>query len=150
MAVRSGLITAALLIGKGMENTNQIYARLTTAGAVPTANYAAGIAWAYSNNGKTDWHLPSYDELNQMCKWNRGVLWTSDAQACAGGSLNSPTYGASGFSTTGYWTSSERSDGRQAYFQLFGAPIAINNYHKKDGTSSTPPGYFVRAVRAFG
>ena len=148
MAVRNGLITAALAIGKGMENTNQIYARLTTAGAVPTANYAAGIAWAYSNNGKTDWHLPSHNELNQMCKWQGGVAWTSDATVCTGVTRNSGP-GATGlFSATGYWASSELSNPARAYFQLFGTGVI--DYYTKDGPSTTPPGYFVRAVRAFG
>ena len=80
--------TAATAIGKGMANTNQIHARLTTAGGAATNTYAAGIAYAYVNNGKTDWHLPSKDELNQMCKWQRGVAWTSDATVCTGGTLN--------------------------------------------------------------
>jgi hypothetical protein len=65
-AAQSTSRTAATGIGQGMANTNQIYARLTTAGSVATANYAAGVAWAYTNNGKTDWHLPSKDELNQL------------------------------------------------------------------------------------
>jgi hypothetical protein len=50
----------------GMANTNQIYARLTTAGGVATSSYAAGVAWAYTNNSKTDWFLPSKAELYEL------------------------------------------------------------------------------------
>ena len=134
--------TAATAIGKGMANTNQIHARLTTAGGAGTSTYAAGIAWAYSvaGNSKTDWHLPSKDELNQMCKWQRGVAWTSDATVCTGGTLNSGT-GASGFSAANYWGSSEGgADGASG--QSFNAGFQGN--FNKTGTLS------VRPVRAFG
>jgi len=136
--------TAATPIGMGMANTNQIYSRLTEAGSVSTSNYAAGVAWAYSNGGKTDWHLPSRDELNQMCKWNRGVAWTSDATVCTGGTLNSATYGASasGFSNARYWSSSE-VDNAAVWHQLFTDGTQYSNYNK-DNT------LYVRPVRAFG
>ena len=65
-ATQSASRTAATAIGKGMANTNQIYARLTTAGGVTTTNYAAGLAWEYTNNSKSDWFLPSKDELIQL------------------------------------------------------------------------------------
>jgi hypothetical protein len=78
--------TAATAIGKGMANTNQIYARLTTEGAAATATYAAGIAYAYANSGKTDWHLPSKAELNEL--YNKRTT-------------------VGGFSSAFYWSSSE-------------------------------------------
>ncbi len=61
--------TASTAIGMGMANTNQIYARVSNnggAGGALPSTYSAGIAWAYSNNGKTDWHLPSIGELAQL------------------------------------------------------------------------------------
>ena len=79
--------TSATEIGKGMENTNQAYSRLTTAGSATTSTYAAGIAWAYTNNGKDDWFLPSKDELNELFLERVSV---------------------GGFSTDNYWSSSER------------------------------------------
>jgi hypothetical protein len=78
--------TAATAIGKGMENTNQAYSRLNTGGAA-TNTYAAGIAWDYSNNGKSDWFLPSKDELYELYLERVSV---------------------GGFSTGNYWSSSER------------------------------------------
>jgi hypothetical protein len=48
-------------IGTGMANT-------TSADAVCTSG-AIQIAADYSNNGKTDWHLPSKDELNELYKY---------------------------------------------------------------------------------
>jgi len=81
--------TAATAIGKGMANTNQIYARLTTAGGVATTDYAAGIAWAYTNNSKTDWFLPSKLEFQELYN-NRSSI---------------PGF----LQTQNYWSSSEAS-----------------------------------------
>ena len=138
--------TAATAIGMGMANTNQIYARVSNnggAGGAATNTYAAGVAWAYSNDGMTDWFLPSKNELNQLCKWNRGVAWTSDATVCTGGTLNSATFGASssGFSAFSYWSSSEY-DGEDHWIQSFANGDQINV-----GKSRT---HYVRPVRAFG
>ena len=131
--------TAATAIGKGMANTNQVHARLTTAGGALTNTYAAGIAFAFTNNSKTDWHLPSKDELNQMCKWQRGVAWISDATVCTGVTMNSGR-GASGFSSGSYLSSSE-----------FGANVAwsqdfYDGSQRYDGKSQS---FVVRPVRAF-
>ena len=132
--------TAATAIGMGMSNTNQVHARLTTAGGVARNTYASGIAFDFTNNGKTDWHLPSRDELNQMCKWQRGVAWVSDATVCTGGTLNFGR-GASGFSADLYWSSSEFGV-VSAWYQSFfnGVQAAI------DEVSTN----YVRPVRAFG
>ena len=133
--------TAATAIGKGMANTNRVHSRLTFEGAAATNTYAAGIAFAFTINGKTDWHLPSKDELNQMCKWQRGVDWISDATVCTGGTLNSVRWGASGFSPETYWSSSE-SFITTAWFQIFAT--GFQNATVKGGT------YYLRPARAFG
>ncbi len=113
--------TAAVAIGKGMANTNAIYDRFNSAGdAVATNTYAAGIAWAYENNLKTDWHLPSKDESNQLY-------------------INRLAVG--GFSTGAYWTSSELA-ADNAWNQYFSSDF--QGYGGKHPTNA------VRPVRAFG
>jgi hypothetical protein len=89
--------TAATAIGMGMTNTNQIYARLTTAGSVATSDYAAGLAWVYEYNSKTDWFLPSKDELD--------ALWANKS--------------AFGMNAPRYWSSSELDETQVWYRYLF-------------------------------
>ena len=133
--------TAATAIGKGMANTNAISNRFNSAGdPVATNTYAAGIAFEYETGGKTDWHLPSKDELNQMCKWQRGVDLTPEATVCTGGTPNSGR-GASGFSDVAYWSSSE-FDTNLAWLQRFES--GQQDVNGKANTLS------VRPVRAFG
>ncbi len=139
-SVVSASRTAALAIGMGMTNTNAIYARVTTFGSAATTAYAAGIAWAYANGGKTDWFLPSKSELNQMCKWQRNVAWTSDATVCTGGTLNSGL-NASGFAAAEYHSSSE-SGVFLANGQNFGTGSQVQ-------LNKNLP-FYVRPVRAFG
>jgi len=121
-------------IGDGRPNTttstNGVAA--CTSGAI----YRAGL---YAGGGKTDWHLPSKDELNQMCKWQRGNAWVSDATVCTAGTLNSGT-GASamGFQTR-YWSSTEL-DATYAWYQQ-----SAQNSDLKTVTTT-----YVRPVRAFG
>jgi hypothetical protein len=108
----SALGATATAIGTGMANT-------TTADATCTTG-AIQIAADYTNNSKTDWHLPSKDELNSMYLERARV---------------------GGFSTGYYWSSSEY-DGSLAWDQLF-ANSNQNKYFK--GIASDA----VRPVRAF-
>jgi hypothetical protein len=131
--------TAATAIGMGMANTNQIYDRLTTAGSVATSSYAAGIAWAYANNSKTDWFLPSIDELNELCKYARNTGQApGGGTQCAGGS--SPT--SDGFASSDYWSSSDSDGLRRAWGQGFYNGQPSRDYFKVNA-------YRVRPVRAF-
>jgi uncharacterized repeat protein (TIGR02543 family) len=94
--------TTSELFGQGMTNTNKIYSRATTVGGSATSDYGAGLAWAYSNNGKTDWFLPSKQELNEFCKYARQQTTGDTSVACNNsGSLRS------GFEFASYWSSSE-------------------------------------------
>ena len=132
--------TASTAIGKGMANTNTIYDPLTRRGVVSTSSYAAGIAWAYTNNSKTDWFLPSKDELNELCKYAKNT-----GQASGGGTVCAGAISASvrGFSTVNYWSSSESTDGSTAWVQTFNA--GTQNNYPKDNLST----YYVRPIRAF-
>ena len=84
-------------IGWGMYNT--MWARKTcTSGAIK-------VAADYTNNGKTDWFLPSRDELNELCKYARTQTTGTTSTNCANFSNNrlfSPKY---------YWSSTEISQG---------------------------------------
>ena len=128
----SALGTTATDIGTGMANT-------TTADGTCTSG-AIQIAADYTNNGKIDWHLPSKDELNQMCKWQRGVALTPEATRCALGTLNSGA-GAAGFASSRYMSSSENS-ATKSCDQDFGSgtQYCLSKEHSR----------FVRPVRAFG
>jgi hypothetical protein len=146
---QSGSRTASTAIGMGMTNTNKIYDRLTTAGSDATSTYAAGLAWAYSNNGKTDWYLPSKDEMTQVCKWAYGLNTSAANQAVACNPGNpaslSTSLGASGFEqTSGYWSSSE-SAADKAWFMWLVQGTFLGN-----GTSKDSGNYRLRPIRAVG
>lgn len=74
--------TASQAIGMGMPNTNLIYERVTTVGGSLANSYGAGRAWEYSNDRRTDWHLPSRDELNELCKYARSQATGDSAVRC--------------------------------------------------------------------
>lgn len=132
--------TSSTAIGAGMANTNEIYARITTAGGVAPTEYAAGVAWSFENNGKTDWHLPSKDELLLICKWVNNNPSSSDMTTCSGGSVNTGK-GAAGFMADDYFSSSEL-DNQFAWIYFFGNGDVSNG--KKAGS------VYARPVRAFG
>ena len=125
-------------IGYGYQNSLAIVAQ---AGNV-AATSAAVAARNYTGGSKTDWYLPSRDELNQMCKWARGQAWGSDATICSGGgAINSGA--AAGFVGVGspYWSSSE-NDANYAWWQAFNDGFQSNGAGKYDT-------FYVRPVRAF-
>jgi hypothetical protein len=133
-------------IGKGFENTDSIVSQ-ALGGA--TANRAATSARAYRGpNNLSDWFLPSQDELNQMCKWSRGITGVdliTLTTVCAGGATNTGL-GAAGFVKDYYWSSSENdysaASARIQFFGDFGTP----GYQYIDSKWQT---YYVRPVRTF-
>jgi hypothetical protein len=97
-------MTASEAIGMGMSNTVAIVARHDAATpSVSKALYAAGLAESYSVNGKTDWHLPSRLELNQLCRYAGNQPVDNSATTCgvAIGVVKT------GFETGRLWNSSE-------------------------------------------
>jgi hypothetical protein len=78
-----------------------------------STDFAAGVAWAYTNNSKTDWFLPSKNELNELCKYARTQTTGNTATLC-----DTPGAIGSGFSSGFYWSSSEIDD-NDAWSQVF-------------------------------
>ena len=117
-------------IGSGMSNT-------ATADSTCTSG-AIQVAADYTYNSKTDWHLPSKDELNQLCRYAWNLAISNTTTTCSGMSGSIRT----GFSYDYYWSSSEYSAGaaRTQDF-LFG----YQDYSGKHTSS-----FKVRLVRAFG
>jgi hypothetical protein len=131
----------ATAIGWGYWNTRAIILQGNTDTATSAAALADSHTVTVSGVVYDDWYLPSKDELNQMCKWVRGVAWTSDATVCTSGTINTGS-GAADFVAGGYWSSSEYNEafvwlqGFQDGFQ-YGGNI-YKNYI-----------YYIRPVRAF-
>lgn len=137
---------SATSIGSGMANTiamlttTETYSQDTSQAAFVSAQYRGP-------NSKNDWFLPSKDELNQLCKWQRGQAWGSDATICnSSGSINSSANGAAsaGFVGDNYWSSSETHPNEWSYTgwnQEFHSGGQYN-YGKNFGL-------YVRPIRAF-
>lgn len=120
-------------IGTGFANTEAI---VTQADGGSTASRAATISRAYRGpNNRTDWYLPSRDELNELCKYantdSNGLGFN-----CAAGTQRA------GFNfVSAYWNSSE-TDASNARRQLF-ANGGVGGAAKSGSN-------LVRPVRAFG
>lgn len=120
-------------IGQGMTNT--IAAEGTcTLGAIQ-------FAFDYSNRDKSDWHLPSIDELNELCKFARSQSTGDVSQECdSTGTLRS------GFSINWYWSSTEDLC---CFAEVMEFEDGSRNNKFKDAKLD-PPGFHIRPVRAFG
>ena len=91
--------TASLEIGAGRANT-----KIITGNTCNGPTSAASIAKAYNGGNKTDWFLPSYLELNELCKYARQTSQAVGPYAsCEKGRPRT------GFATAFYWSSSESS-----------------------------------------
>ena len=125
--------TASLEIGQGRANTKMITEQACK-GADDSLS-AASIAKAYNGGGKTDWSLPSKNELNELCKYARNTGQAVGAIIrCEKGSIRS------GFAAGYYWSSSE-SYAFHAWVQYFSYGY---QYYGSKGLT-----YYVRPVRAF-
>ena len=92
------------------------------AGSAAKNTYAAGVADDYVANGKSDWWLPSKDEIAMM-------------------QSNLGNKGVGGFASLNYWSSSE-GDSYAAWTQDFS--YGLQGYNNKETTR-----FYVRPVRAF-
>lgn len=114
-------------VGEGPTNTTNLLG-LCTSGAVYSAT-------AYTNSGKSDWFLPSYNEMYAICRYARQLPMADPAgQTCAGGTLRA------GF-TDGYWTST--TGGTHGYAMAFSMNNANGNYTPTNNVQA------VRAMRRF-
>ena len=99
---------------------------------------AASLAATYDGGGKTDWFLPSRDELNELCKYARTQTTGNLLVECnSEGILRNNSFAAGG-----YWSSSE-DDASNAWFQYFSI------YSNQPRITSKDRGGSVRPVRAF-
>ena len=140
-----------LLIGMGLKNTSLIVS-FSGAYDASTNSYAAGAARAYNGGYKTDWAMPSYRELNQLCKYVRGQPWTSDDTLCSN-AYASATPNLLGMPSTHFYSSSEiawaeaNHAGDPPYTRelgyYIGSTVGAVTSGGKNGTSATRP------VRAF-
>ena len=129
LATYNGTATA---IGSGLANTNAIAAT----GTGGTAYHAAPVTRAFRGGGKSDWFLPSRDELNELCKYARQQTTGNTSTLCT--SANSLR---TGFTSGYYWSSTEVNGTLSLYhdFQFGG-----RGNRTKDEADS------VRPIRAFG
>jgi len=129
-------------IGTGYKNSLDIAAQIGNEAATSAAVLARSYTSIRLGVNYTDWYLPSKDELNQMCKWARGITGVDLINVltlCIGGTINTGS-GAAGFVSGRYWSSSQY-DAKNAWHQYF------------DTTSQSSAEkwetFYVRPVRAF-
>ena len=81
---------------------------------------AANLAMGYRGGGKSDWYLPSFKELNEICKFARFQPTGNPNVQCAGmGPFRV------GFIGTWYWSSSEGAGGSSSMVQNFGTGLQV-------------------------
>ena len=98
----------ATAIGTGKANTDQIVSNCGD----PTSSVAAKIARAYTGGGKSDWSLPSRDELIELCKYARTQTTGNISTSCTtSGTLNAGVLKGFGNDdgNSQYWSSSDAS-----------------------------------------
>ena len=127
-------------IGQGFYNTSVMRVSSATSAA-----QAAVLAYAGSSTAG-QWFIPSLNELNELCKYARGITTGNPNYKCNGsGTLKSGTANdREGFAAAEYWSSSEWSsetESKNAWFQNFGT--GYDNHYLKLSL------YKVRPIRAF-
>jgi streptogramin lyase len=114
--------TDGVSIGSGYQNSE--YLRGTDSST--TANSAAALARAYTGGGKSDWYLPSKNELDPLYAQRAIVGGISDAR--------------------NYWSSTESNDSKAWYLYT-----AYSNQQSVSNTAlKTDATLYARPIRAFG
>jgi len=136
------------LIGRGLANTVALAALSTNTTSNSYANWTRAYAGTDSSAGK--WFVPSFNELNELCKYANGQTTGVTSAQCISGSPFSTktglTDGLGGFNASAnYWSSSvnygaSRSNAAVMYF----GNGQTNFGHRVDETLA------LRPVRAFG
>ena len=129
------LDTRWVSIGTGKRNTDKIMSGCNQ------EFMAARLATEYIKNGKSDWFLPSRDELNALCKWAFNDTSNSTCNNDGNGAL---TLSKSGFVPGDYLSSSTDSADNEyySYHQRFSSGQQGNSYYRN------VVGY-VRPIRMF-
>jgi hypothetical protein len=125
-------------IGTGYANTSAVITQSSTAGKAGT------VARAFQGGGKTDWFLPSKDELNALCKWATNDTVNTICNNNGSGTGLSLTNG--GFASWGYWSSSESSSSNSRMQNFRSADNVFGNQGLEGKASNF---LHVRPVRAF-
>jgi hypothetical protein len=123
-------------IGTGYANTSAMITQSNTAGKAGT------VARAFQGGEKTDWFLPSKDELNALCKWAANDTVNTICNNNGAGTGLSVTNG--GFASWLYWSSSEISN--LPSVQVFQSGSSFGNQNRE---SRSQGNVSVRPVRAF-
>jgi hypothetical protein len=128
-----GDATTALNIGYGYRNTQLIIAQ----GNTDASTSAAALAQSYLGGSQTDWFLPTFYEMHQLCTWQTAGTCRDNP--------NSPNTGpgASGFISGEYWMSAEAT-ATNAYRENM-AQGGGQGYNNPKSQSKA-----VRPIRAFG
>ena len=125
-SLRAKLGTA---IGMGKANTDLMLSSCSAGAAVVTR--------AYQGGAKSDWFLPSKDELNELCKYARGQATGNPKIICQ----NFDGVLRGGFMEATYWSSTEDT-ATNAWLQSFTPGFTY-------GSGSKNLGFRVRPIRAF-
>jgi hypothetical protein len=99
----------AQALGTGFTNTNTIIA----AQGASAANFAAGLARAYTGGGNSDWYLPSKDELNRLFL----------SRAVVGGFGSAPYWSSSEISAYNAWDQGFVTGTQYVYGKEYGARV---------------------------
>jgi len=133
-------------IGSGAQNTSigSGYANsvaITTQGNDITT--AAGASRGYRGGGKSDWYLPSRDELNQLCVFVHGLGVDANGFCIGDGTNNeSANAAAKGFQIVDYYWNSTEGSSNGVQGQWFYNGSFYNPAQKQYG-------FKVRPIRAF-